>query len=168
MVRALASFTVIQSVDELAALASQHRTTLWKTWGRCKRELPTPGVFVDWLTLLNVVVRKDMGRTWAAASQEIGARPSSIARLGKRLLGARLSDFSSSGRRRIFSQFLRQMIRLSAAEVRHLAPVAAPLLAAAALERASREAALRQASARERQQPQDAAKTPTLSAPTPA
>lgn len=149
MVRALAAPTVIQSVDELAALAQQHRTTLWKTWGRCERELPTPGVFVDWIVLLNVVVRKDIHRTWAAASLEIGARPSSIARLGKRLLGTRLSEFSSSARRRIFTQFLRKMIRLTPAEIKLYSPVAAPLLAAAALERASREAKARQADARD-------------------
>ncbi len=145
MVRALAAPTVIQSVDELAALARQHRTTLWKTWGRCDRELPTPGVFVDWITLLNVVVRKDIHRTWAAASLEIGARPSSIARLGKRLLGARLSEFSSSTRRRIFTQFLRKMMRLTPAEIKQYAPVAAPLLAAAALRRASRQEHAREA-----------------------
>lgn len=148
MVRALAAPTVIQSVDELAALAQQHRTTLWKTWGRCERDLPTPGVFVDWIMLLNVVVRKDIHRTWAAASLEIGARPSSIARLGKRLLGTRLSEFSSSARRRIFTQFLRKMIRLSPAEIKLYSPVAAPLLAAAAIERASREAASRAAEVR--------------------
>ncbi len=130
MVRALASSRPIASVSELALMAGLHRTSLWKAWARCEREIPTPGIFVDWLQLLHIAVRKDLYRTWASAAHDMSARPSSVARLGKRLLTAPLSEYDQQARRRIFGQFLRRMLKLTPAEVSSFAPVAPPLLAA--------------------------------------
>ncbi len=130
MVRSLASSRPLASVSELASMAGMHRTSLWKAWARCERDIPTPGIFVDWLQLLHIAVRKDLFRTWASAANDMSARPSSVARLGKRLLGAPLSEYDQQARRRIFGQFLRRMLKLTPAEVRSFAPVAPPLLAA--------------------------------------
>jgi AcrR family transcriptional regulator len=135
MVRALAAATPLGNVADLATAAGMHRTSLWKAWAKSRREVPTPGIFVDWLHLLHVAVRKDLHRTWAAAALDMGARPSSLARLGKRLLGSPLSEFDDHTRRRIFTQFLRRMVALTPTEIRDYAPIAPPLLAAIARER---------------------------------
>lgn len=130
MVRALASSRPLASVAELATMANMHRTSLWKAWERCERDIPTPGIFIDWLQLLHIAVRKDLFRTWAAGANDMSVRPSSVARLGKRLMGAPLSEYDEQSRRRIFGQFLRRMLKLTPSEVRSFAPVAPPLLAA--------------------------------------
>ncbi len=139
MVRALAAPRPIAAVADLAEQAQLHRASLWKQWATSQRGVPSPGLFVDWLQLLHIAVRKDMHRTWAAASQDIGALPSSVARLGKRLLGSPLSTYDAQARRRIFAQFLKRMVKLSAAEIQDFTPVAPPLLAAVALELANRQ-----------------------------
>lgn len=127
MVRAIAALRPVPSVAALAALGGLHRASLSRIWSRAARPVPAAGAFIDWMQLLHAAVRKDSGRTWRGVSVELGIRPSSIARMGKRVLGHTLSEYALNGRRQIFERFLREMVLMSAAEIRRHAPVAPPL-----------------------------------------
>ncbi len=128
MVRALLRERPIDSVAELASLIRRHRASLWKLLTRAERPVPTAGQFVDWVQLLQVAVRKDSQGTWKAAAEAVGARPSSVARTGKRLLGVSLSGLDEQVRRTVFSAFLRDMVGFTPREIRQHAPIAPPLL----------------------------------------
>jgi hypothetical protein len=129
MVRAIASLRPVPSVAELAAMGGLHRASLSRLWSRTTRDVPTAGVFVDWLQLLHAVGRKDSGRTWRGVAHELGIRHSSIARMGKRVLGHTLSEYDLTARRVFCERFLREMVGLTASEIRRHAPVAPPLSA---------------------------------------
>lgn len=128
MVRALLLEHPVHDVAELASLARLHRASLWKLWKRAERPVPTAGVFVDWVQLLHVSVHKNTDRTWRDAALAVDARPSSMARLGKRVLGQPLSSLEDQVRRRVFSQFLESMVAFSPREIRACATFAPPLL----------------------------------------
>ncbi len=119
----------IESVDALAELADRGRASLWKLWQGSERPLPPAGAFVDWLHLLHAAVRKEEGRTWRSVAAELDARPSSVARLARRMLGRPLGTSDARVRRRLFSEFLRRMLRLTRFELHDLltlAPAALP------------------------------------------
>ena len=127
MVRAIAALRPVPSVAALAALGGVHRASLSRIWSRASREIPTAGVFVDWMQLLHAVVRKDSGRTWRGVAHEMGVRHSSIARMGKRVLGHTLSEYDLTARRQLFDRFLREMVGMTPSEIRRHAPIAPPL-----------------------------------------
>lgn len=117
MVRAMIRETAYASVAHLAADADRHRASLWKMWGRCERELLSVGRFVDWIQLLHAVVRKNRGRTWASVAEELGVRPTSLARIGSRLLGQPLNSVGEDVRTHAFTEFLRQAAGLDRPEI---------------------------------------------------
>jgi hypothetical protein len=120
MVRALAAAERPASVDALAVLAGRHRNSLWKIWRRGERPMPSAGTFIDWLTLLHVVVRKGPAHSWRAACFDVDVVPTSTARAARRLLGAPLSDFDVRVRAQIFRAFLARMLRLERFEIQRL------------------------------------------------
>lgn len=127
MVRAIAEMRPVPSVAALAALGGLHRASLSRLWSRASRDVPTVGVFVDWLQLLHAVVRKDSGRTWRGVAHELEIRHSSIARMGTRVLGHTLSEYDLTARREIFERFLREMMGMTPSEIKRHAPMAPPL-----------------------------------------
>jgi hypothetical protein len=120
MVSALCAPRPVRSLHEVAAFVDRHRSSLWKLWRTSRRPLPSVGIFLDWLQLLHVAVRKDSGRSWRAVTLDVGARPSSISRLGRRVLGRPLSTFDVQVRQRLFRAFLGDMLLLTRPEVRAL------------------------------------------------
>ncbi len=128
MVKAIAAQVPVANVAELAKIGGMHRASLWKSWARSSRPLPTAGAFIDWLQLLHVAVRKDTGRTWRGVASELGVRHSSISRMGKRVLGHTLSEYDERVRRRIFDRFLRDAVGFTQLEIRTHALVAPPLV----------------------------------------
>ena len=137
MVRAIAELRPVPTVAALAAMGGLHRASLSRRWSRASRDVPTLGVFVDWLQLLHAVVRKDAGRTWRGVAHELEVRHSSISRTGKRVLGHTLSEYDLTVRREIFERFLREMVGMTPSEIKQHAPVAPPL-SRRALESATR------------------------------
>jgi hypothetical protein len=131
MVKAIAAQVPVANALELAAMGGMHRASLWKSWARSSRPLPTAGAFIDWLQLLHVAVRKDSGRTWRGVASELGVRPSSVARMGKRVLGHTLSEYDERARRRIFDRFLREAVGFTQKEIQTHALIAPPLVDAA-------------------------------------
>ncbi len=129
MVRAIAASRPVSSVAQLAALGSLHRATLSRLWSRASGNESTVGAFVGWMQLLHAVVRKDSGRTWRGVAHELGLRHSSIARMGKRVLGHTLSEYDLSARRQLFERFLREMLGVGASQIRRHATVDTPLSA---------------------------------------
>lgn len=130
MVSALCATRPLSSVEELATLADRHRASMWKLWRATARPVPTAGRFLDWVQLLSLVAHKDSGRTWRAVAQEVGMRPSSVARLARRVLGRPLSTFEAPFRYRLFVEFMQGMLLLSPREIRDLIELAPPPLLA--------------------------------------
>lgn len=128
MVQALLLEHALENVEELAGLARRHRASLWKLWKRSERPIPTAGVFVDWVQLLHVSVHKNSDRTWRDAALAVGTQPTSMARLGKRLLGRPLSSLEGQVRRHVCTAFLETMVGLSLREIRECATAAPPLV----------------------------------------
>jgi hypothetical protein len=130
MVIALCATRPLTSVEELATLADRHRASMWKLWRATARPVPTAGRFLDWVQLLSLVAHKDTGRTWRAVAEQVGMRPSSVARLARRVLGRPLSTFEAPFRYRLFVEFMQGMLLLSPREIRDLIELAPPPLLA--------------------------------------
>ena len=128
MVAGLRSPRLFSTVEELAQLADRNRSSMWKLWLGSRRQLPTIGVFIDWLHLLAVVSARHAEEPWPDVITRIGARPSPVARLARQVLGRTLGQAREPVRDRIFRAFLQQMVRCTASETATLLAATLPAL----------------------------------------
>jgi len=100
------SRTPVRSLDELEVLVGVHRTALLSAWqGISNREL-TPKRVLDWVLLLHATSRKTSRVSWESVAEELRASEDTLARIGMRLLGGRLSELNAATIERVRRGFV--------------------------------------------------------------